>query len=260
MENLTLEKVENDSIYILSINNPPVNKLTSVLIEDLCDAIVRFREDTFGKVLILTGDGQKTFSSGADINEIASIKDSKRGRSLAEKGLQLCEVIDSSDKPIIAAINGVCLGGGNEIAIACHIRVADMGAKFGQPEINIGIIPGFGGTQRLPRLVGLSRARKMILTGETINAQEALKIGLIDEVVNDGFSLKKALLIAKKIICNSQLCVQLAQRAMRDGVDVALEDGLRTELDLFSQICDSEDMQEGVKAFLEKRMPIYKNA
>lgn len=256
---LQIEKKESETIWIIALNNPPANVLSSSVLDELDTCIANFQASTFAKSLILTGAGERAFCAGADINEIASIENPEMGVRLAQKGQKLCARIEKCDKPIIAAIQALCLGGGNELILACHMRIASEGAKFGQPEITIGIIPGFGGTQRLPRLIGVSRARKLILTGDTIAAAEAYSLGLVDEVVKHGMAVERSIQIAKRIIKNSQKMVQLSQEAIREGLALSLDKGLEKELKCFLEVCKSEDMKEGLKAFKEKRQPKYKD-
>lgn len=257
---LKVEQQNDGVIWILTIDHPPVNSLTIRLLNELEQALESFNSDLKSKAMILTAAGERAFSSGADINEIMAISCPDEGVTLARHGQMLCDKIEHTEKPVIVAINALCIGGGNEISMACHIRVASERAKFGQPEINLGIIPGFGGTQRLPRLVGPSRARKLILTGNLISAQEAFQIGLVDVVVEHGKTLPAALTLARGIIRNSQVCIRLAQKAINEGLrSASLEEGLKQEIEYFKQVCKSEDMKEGLKAYKEKRAPNYKD-
>lgn len=252
-----LEKKESDAIWIAAINNPPANVLSSQILDELDRCVDDFQQSASAKILILTGTGERAFCAGADINEIMSIENPEMGAKLAQKGQKLCDRIEKCDKPIIAAVNALCLGGGNELILACHMRIASERAKFGQPEITIGIIPGFGGTQRLPRLIGSSRARKLILTGDTMAAAEAYGLGLIDEIVKPGLAVERSFEIAKRIIKNSQKMVRLSQKAIREGLALSLDKGLEKELECFLEVCKSEDMKEGLRAFKEKRQPKY---
>ena len=245
-------------IWVVSINNPPANTLSRVLLEELGVIASQFENDDKAGILILTGTGDRTFSAGADINEIMTIDSPEKGAALAKLGQDLCDKIEKMDKPVIAAINALCLGGGNEIAMSCHIRIAAENAKFGQPEINIGIIPGFGGTQRLSRLVGVSQARKLILTGDTITTQEAFHLGLVDEIVGKGQVIEQSIILAKRILKNSTLGIKLSMRAIREGSDKEMAEGMKAELECFRKICESEDMKEGLRAFKEKRPPNFK--
>lgn len=259
MKFLKIDKQEGAAIWVVAIDNPPANTLSRSLLDEIESTIKIFETEKSAKILILTGAGERAFSAGADINEIMSIESPEMGAILAKRGQRLCDKIEALEKPVIAAINALCLGGGNELAMACHMRIASENAKFGQPEIIIGIIPGFGGTQRLTRLIGESRARKLILTGDTITAQEAFGLGLIDEVVEKGKALSQAVDLAKRIIRNSQVGVIYSQRAIREGGKKNLSEGLSVEIDCFQKVCASEDMKEGLRAFKEKRSPSYKD-
>ena len=256
---LRIDKHEDDSIFILTIDHPPANTLSLSILDEMDGAFNLFDSDANTKILILTGSGDRAFCAGADVNEIMNITSPENGILHARRGQDLCNKIENSDKPVIAAINALCLGGGNEIATACHIRIASERAKFAQPEINLGIIPGFGGTQRLARLIGLSRARKLILTGDMITAKEAFEFGLVDEVVEQSKVLSRAIELAKRITRNGQAGVRLAQKALREGYRKSLSEGLELELECFGKICETEDMKEGLSAFKEKRPPIFKN-
>lgn len=254
---IQIEKRELDAIWIAAINNPPANVLSFRILDELNQCLADFQTSASAKVLILTGAGERAFCAGADINEIMSIENPEMGVELARKGQRLCDEIEKCNKPIIAAINALCLGGGNELILACHMRIASERAKFGQPEITIGIIPGFGGTQRLPRLIGPSKARKLILTGDSVAAAEAYAMGLVDEVVKQGMAVERSVEIAKRIVKNSQRMIQLSQEAIREGLALSLDKGLEKELECFLEVCKSEDMKEGLKAFKEKRQPKY---
>lgn len=256
---LRIDRQVEGSIFILTIDHPPANTLSASLLDELDAAFDSFESDESAKVLVITGAGDRAFCAGADVSEIIGVTSPENGVFLARRGQLLCNKIENTDKPVIAAINALCLGGGNEIAVACHIRIASERAKFAQPEINLGIIPGFGGTQRLARLIGLSRARKLILTGDMITAKEAFEFGLVDEVVEQSKVLSRAIELAKRIARNGQVGVHLAQKALREGYKKSLSEGLELELECFGKICQTEDMKEGLSAFKEKRPPIFKN-
>ncbi len=250
-------KIE-DGVATVTINHPPANSLNSAVMGELEQTFKDLDANDQAKVVVFTGGGN-FFITGADIKEIAAIGSGKQGKELAAKGQSIFNVIESLSKPVIAAINGMCLGGGLELAMACHMRVASERARFGQPEINLGIIPGFGGTQRLPRLVGNPKAAELILTGDMINAQEAKSIGLVNKVVPDAEVLKQAQGLAKKVASKGQVAVRLALKAMREGMKVSLEEGLTAEAAFFGQACDTQDMKEGLKAFIEKRQPKFQD-
>ncbi|MGA9347220.1 MAG: enoyl-CoA hydratase-related protein [Anaerolineae bacterium] len=251
--------VEN-RIATLTIDHPPANAFNKQVIEELGSAFDEVTANDGVKAIIITGAGQ-FFIAGADINEIYDVKDKpEEAKAFIRKGQELFLKIENSNKPVIAAMNGrFALGGGNELAMACHIRIAEDGLRLGQPEINLGIIPGWGGTQRLPRIVGKGRALEMILTGDHITAQEAYRIGLVNKVVPTGRVLKEATGLAKRIISKSALPIAAIIRAVNQGLEQSLEEGLETESQQFVSLQGSEDMEEGLKAFLEKRKPQFKD-
>jgi len=250
--NLTVE----EGIATVVVNHPPVNSLSTPVILDLKGAMEEIKADPSAKAVILTGAGM-FFIAGADIKEISEIKDAQNGAALARQGERFFREIELMDIPVIAAINGMCLGGGTELAMACHIRIASDRAKIGQPEINLGIIPGFGGTQRLPRLVGTGKAYEIILSGEPITAAEAKAIGLVNRVVPEAEVMKQAKGLAQRIAAKSKQALARAMKAIRDGYGMALDDGLALENRLFGELCETKDMREGVAAFLGKRQPKF---
>lgn len=246
-----------DRIALLTIDHPKVNALSQTVMRELDDTLKTVMNDPASKVLIITGGGSFAFIAGADVGEIAQITSGEQGAALAAQGQAVIDRIEQSTKPVIAAINGVCLGGGNELAMACHLRVASERARFGQPEISLGIIPGFGGTQRLPRLVGKAKAIELILTGDVISAQEALRIGLVNAVVPPEAVLKHAKDLARKLASKGGVALRLALQAVQQGLALDLSQGLALEAKLFGDIAATEDMREGLKAFLEKRQPVF---
>lgn len=247
-----------DAVATVVINNPPANALSSPVMTEIEQIFGEMASSKEVKVVVFTGAGT-FFITGADIREIAAIGSAKQGEDLTAKGQGIFNKIERLSKPVIAAINGACLGGGLELAMACHMRVASERARFGQPEINLGIIPGFGGTQRLARLVGQSKAMELILTGDMITAQEAKDLGLVNKVVPDGEVLKQAQGLAKKIASKGQVSVRLALEAIQEGSKKSLEEGLALESRLFGQACITQDMKEGLKAFIEKRQPKFQD-
>lgn len=252
-------KIE-ERVALVTIDRPPVNALNQKAMAELDATLQNLAQNAEVKAIVLTGEGKNlTFIAGADVKEIAALQSVREAEEVARKGQAILNQIERMTKPVIAAVNSVCLGGGNELAMACHLRIASDRARFGQPEINLGIIPGFGGTQRLARLVGPSKARELILTGDMITAQEALRIGLVDRVVPDGELLRQALGLAKKIASKSAVSVSRAQRAIREGMEKSLEEGLEHEVKLFGEIVESKDMREGVRAFFEKRQPKFED-
>jgi len=206
---------------------------------------------------IVTGAG-RAFVAGADISEIAKL-DRSSGLDFARRGQGVFSRIEALPKPVVAAVNGFALGGGCEVAMACHVRVASTRARFGQPEVKLGIIPGFGGTQRLPRLVGRGTAAKLILSGRPISAEEALRIGLVDEVAEPEALLERCEALLKEILANGPGALAAALAAIRGGSDLPLDDALELEAELFAELCSRDEMKEGTSAFLEKRDPAFRS-
>ncbi len=247
-----------DRIAVLTIDHPPVNSFNTQVVTELSEAFDQALVDDEVKVIVITGGGTNAFVAGADIPEIKALLDQPGGlRTASEQGQTLFLQIAKATKPIIAAINGFCLGGGLELAMACHMRICSDRARLGQPEINLGIIPGWGGTQRLARLVGKGKAIELILTGDMITAQEAYRMGLVNKVVPAGAVLKEARGLARKIVSKSKLPVAAALRAISGGLQVPIEEGLQIEAEEFGNLADTEDASEGVSAFMEKRRPQF---
>jgi len=250
-ENLLYEVKEQ--IARVTFNRPNVlNALNRKTLEELGECLDAVRRDDTVRVLILTGAGEKAFVAGADINELAK-RTPVDGKDFALFGQEIVHRLETLGKPSIAAINGFALGGGCEMALACTMRIASRNAKLGQPEVKLGILPGYGGSQRLPRLCGKGVAQEMILTGEMITADEALRVGLVNRVVEPAELLATAEGIAKKIIANAPLAVKYAMEAVERGMETPQEEGLFLEAALFGLCCATEDMREGTRAFLEKR-------
>ncbi|MFQ6001322.1 MAG: enoyl-CoA hydratase-related protein [Anaerolineae bacterium] len=246
-----------DRVALLTLDYPPMNVLNTATVTELSDALDELLANDEVKAIVITGGGQYAFIAGADINQIASIKSAEVARGLVKMGHALMSKIETATKPIIAAINGYALGGGLELAMACHMRICNNRAQLGQPEINLGLIPGFGGTQRLPRLVGKGKALELILTGARISGAEAANIGLVNKAVPAGEVVRTAMGLAKKIASFGKLAVTAALEAVNEGVQVSLEEGLEIEADKFAGLVDTEDMKEGLTAFLEKRQPKF---
>ncbi len=254
-ETLRLEK--RDRIAYATINRPEKhNAITGRVIGDLEDCFHALRDDTEVRVVILTGAGEKAFVAGADIGEIAGLTPIP-GREFARRGQRLCGEIENLGKPVIAAVKGYALGGGCELALACSLRVASESARFGLPEAKLGILTGFGGAQRLARLVGKGRALEITTTGEPVTAQEAYRIGLVNQVVPAHELIPACEALARKIIANAPLAVKFALEAVNHGMDMTLEEGQLFEANLFALCCATEDMKEGTRAFLEKRPPKF---
>ncbi|GIU82428.1 MAG: crotonase [Acidobacteria bacterium] len=254
-ETILIEK--QDGVAILTINRPDkLNALNYKVHVEGVNALDELRRDSSVKVVIITGAGDKAFIAGADISEFAG-KTVVEQRSIFHERT-LFNSVDTFPKPTIAMINGYCLGGGCEVALACDIRLASEKAKLGQPEINLGIIPGGGATQRLTRLVGEGKAMELILTGDMIDAQTALSIGLVNHVYPHDQLREKTLEMARKIAEKAPVALQLAKEAVKFASRSNLDEGLRREVDLFSICFSTEDKEEGVRAFLEKRKPEFK--
>lgn len=250
-KNIKLEK--EGAVAIVTIDRPQVlNALNDETVAELDLCFTSIGVDDSIRCVVLTGGGEKSFVAGADIAELA-VCDVVSGRAKCDRGQALLKKIETLPQPVIAAVNGFALGGGCEIAMACDIRLASEKAKIGQPEVNLGIIPGYGGTQRLARLVGRGKAKQMILTGDFVVAAEAYRIGLVDEVYPPEELLPKAKEMAQKIASKGPLAIKAAKESINLGLDVDLGSGCEHEAVLFAAICASEDKSEGTKAFLEKR-------
>ena len=244
------------AVGILTINRPDKrNALSGAVRCALLGAFDSMGRDGTVRAIVLTGAGDKAFIAGADIAEFEGRTPVDQFRVMKQPSI--FDAVERLSKPVIAAINGFCLGGGMELALACDIRIASSSAKFGQPEVNLGIIPGGGGTQRLPRVVGLGAASRLILTGDLIDAAEALRLRLVEEVVAPEGLLDRALAIANTIASRSPVAVSAAKEATRAALSLPLEEGLKLETALFQLCFASEDKAEGVRAFLEKRTPNF---
>jgi enoyl-CoA hydratase/carnithine racemase len=242
----------------IAVNRPnAMNALNALAVAELSSAFQRARDDAVIKGVVLTGAGDHAFMAGADIIEIARATPIEAERS-ASAGQALMTLIEGLGKPVVAAVNGLALGGGCEAAMACNIRIASREAKFGQPEVKLGLIPGFGGSQRLPRLVGQGRALQLILTGDTISADEALRIGLVSDVVEAAELEACAERLLTRIYANAPLATRAAIDAVNGGLNVALPEGLLLERSLFALCAATDDKTEGTSAFLQKRQPLFK--
>lgn len=255
-ENLLYEKRE--LIGTITFNRPKLlNALNRRTVEEFRDVLAAARDDAEVRVLILTGAGEKAFVAGADINELAQ-RTPVDGKEFSLFGQGVFRMLETLGKPSVAAINGFALGGGCELALACTIRLASRTAKLGQPEVKLGILPGYGGSQRLARLCGKGVAHELCLAGEMISADEALRIGLVNHVYEPAELMPAAQALAKKIIANAPLAVQFAMEAIERGAEMPQEDGLFLEATLFGLCCATGDMREGTRAFLEKRPAQFK--
>jgi len=255
LENITCET--KGAIAYLTINRPKaLNALSQATLAEIKSALEDARDNSMVRGVILTGAGNRAFVAGADISEIATIS-ALEAAEFTRRGQLVLDLIENLGKPVIAAVNGFALGGGCEIAMACTLRLAAENAKFGQPEVKLGVTPGFGGTQRLPRLVGKGLALQMILTAEAIDAREALRIGLVNEVVASDRLIARAEEILNLINANAPLAVRFSIEAVNRGLNVGQAEGLAIESALFAICASSQDKREGTSAFLEKRTPQF---
>ncbi len=255
----TLLYESKNRIGYVTINRPDkLNALNATAKAELKELFGDLRSDESVDVVILTGAGEKAFVAGTDIKELTELN-AESGKAFSAGGQGVFDLIENLGKPVIAAVNGFALGGGCELALACTLRIASENAKFGQPEVNLGIIPGYGGTQRLARLVGRGKALELLLTGDQIDAQEALRIGLVNRVVLLQELKSASEAVAQKIVSKGQVAVRLALKAVNATQESRLTEGEALEAKLFGECCGSEDFKEGTKAFLEKRKPNFKN-
>ena len=255
--NNLLYEVE-DKIAIISIDRQEVlNALNQETFHELNEAVLSVRDDDSVGGMIVTGAGEKAFVAGADINELVQAT-ALSGREASIRGQATLQLFELMGKPVIAAINGYALGGGFELALGCHIRIAAENAMMGLPEVGLGIMPGFGGSQRLPRLIGTSRALELILTGKSISAEEALSWGIVSKVVPEGEALNAAKEMMKEILTKAPMSIKMSIEAVNRGMNMSLDEGLAIESDRFGLLCGTEDMKEGMNAFLEKREPKFK--
>jgi len=245
-------------VATITLNRPKVlNALNARVFDELEDIFTDMDRNSAVRAILITGSGEKAFAAGADINELARTN-GRTGEQMALRGQAVFSLIEDSGKPVIALINGFALGGGCELALACTMRLAASTAKLGQPEIKLGILPGYGGTQRLPRLIGTSRALRLLLTGDMISADEAYRIGLVDEVHPADQLLARGHALATQIADAAPLAIAGTLEAVRRGSHIHLHEGLRVEAEIFGQLCDTEDKAEGTAAFLAKRTPHWR--
>lgn len=253
-----LQWVREQGVAVLTVNRPDrLNALNRATIDALDQCFTDAAADSETRAVIVTGSGSRSFVAGADIEEVSSFTPLE-GREWGLRGQAMLLRIERMEKPVIAAINGYALGGGLELAMACHIRIASTRAKLGQPELQLGIVPGWGGTQRLPRLVGQGRALEMLLTGDPVGAEQARQMGLVNRVVEPDQLLDTARELALKILRNGPLAVALTLQTVYRGCEMPLGDALAWEASQYALSCSTEDVQEGTRAFLEKRSPQFR--
>ena len=259
LDNLGSLQIDRDgAVAVVTVNRPKVlNALNTQTMDELRRTILALRHDDSVRAVILTGAGEKSFVAGADINELA-VQTPAGGREHALRGQHVLDLIENMGKPVIAAVNGFALGGGCELAMACTLRIASEHARFGQPEINLGIIPGYAGTQRLARLVGAGRALEILLTGEQISAQEAHRLGLVNRVVPAGELMNEARKLAATLAAKAPIAVRYIIDAVNKGARMTLPEAQVFEATLFGLVASTDDMHEGTRAFLEKRKPEFK--
>lgn len=256
-DNLLIER--DGAVAVVTVNRPPVlNALDSHTVDELRRAVLELKHDEAIRVVILTGAGEKAFVSGADIEQLARLSPGE-GQAYALAGQHVFDLIENMGKPVIAAINGFALGGGCELAMACTFRLAADTARLGQPEVRLGLIPGYGGTQRLPRLIGTGRALDLILTGRMVDAEEALRIGLVHRVITPAAALmEQARSFAALLAEQAPAAMRYAMEAVRRGMEMAFPEGSFLEATLFGLVASTDDMREGTRAFLEKRKAQFK--
>jgi len=253
-----LKTKEDEAAFVITLDNPPVNALNLKMLEEISQAIKNGNGDPEVRGIIITGGGTNAFCAGADLKMMAGFNPEDAAK-MVQTGHRIFFAVEESPKPVIAAVNGLALGGGNELAMSCDIRFVSDRARFGQPEVGLGLIPAWGGTQRMSRLIGTGKAKELIFSGQIINAQEALRIGLVNKVVPDGEELRAATdyvrMLAAKV---SPLAVSQAKIAINEGIQVpSLKEAMEYEVKAFRVLAASDDLREGVQAFLEKRPPKF---
>jgi len=253
--------IKKNSIGIITIDNPPANAISNQVIPELLNCFRDIEETKDVRAVILTGAGEKFFIAGADISEFPNLMQRSAGdiSRIIRQGHQVINYIDFFSKPVIAAVEGIALGAGLEIVLACDLCIASENAQFGLPEVNLGLIPGDGGTQRLPRRIGAVRAKEMMFLGKQIKAEEALKIGLINHMVPQGKAFEEAKKIAIEVAGRPAVSVSFIKQSVNRGIDLSLLEGLKIEADLFEMVFRTEDVKEGVSAFMNKRAPKFKH-
>ncbi len=257
---MPIQVAQENMVAVVTVDRPErLNALNTQALQELLESFERLARDSSVRAIIVTGAGDRAFIAGADIAEMKD-KGPSEALAFARLGQAVCSAIEAAPQPVIAAINGYALGGGCEIALACDIRLASETAVLGQPEVTLGVPPGWGGTQRLPRVIGPGLARELIYTGRRVGAQEALRIGLVNAVYPPGELLERARALAADIARNAPVAVRLSKEAIRRGLDVDLETGLALEAQAFALAFSTADQREGMSAFLEKRSPEFRGA
>jgi len=257
LEHVLYEQADDARLVTITVNRPDkLNALNDAVVADLRAAFEHAKTDPECDLVILTGAGEKAFVAGADIGELA-VMSVLGGKAKSQGGQAALAAIENLGKPVIAMINGYAFGGGLETALACHLRTMAEGTKIGVPEVGLGIFPGYGGTQRLPRVVGRGRALEMILTGDPIDAETALRYGLVNRVAPASELRKVTVDLAKRILSRGSIAVGMALESVLRGTETSIQEGLRIEADLFGLIASTKDMREGLNAFLEKRKPTF---
>jgi len=255
-QNVILER--EGALALLTVNRPKaLNALDDLTFDEIAAVVTEVAKDPELRALVVTGAGEKAFAAGADIPSIRALTSAKQGEELSRKGQKVFDLLEKLEKPVIAAVNGFALGGGCELAMSCDFRFAADTAKLGLPEITLGLLPGYGGSQRLPRLVGKSRAKMLIFTGEMVDAAEALRIGLVDQVFPAAELMDAAKKFAQKLAVKAPIALALAKRAVNEGMETDQERGCILEAALFGLACGTEDRVEGTGAFLEKRKAVF---
>ncbi|MFW5904017.1 MAG: enoyl-CoA hydratase/isomerase family protein [Candidatus Saliniplasma sp.] len=251
-----IELEKDDEIPVIKIDNPPMNAICTELLDDLSKTLDLLEDDEGIRVIVLTGVG-KAFVAGADIAEMKDMSP-KRAEEFSKRGQELFQRIDEFSVPVIAAVDGYALGGGMELAMSCDIIITSERSVFGQPEVGLGVIPGFGGTQRLPRIVGIKKAKELIMTGKKIDAEEAGKIGLVNMIIDSENFMEEVIKVSKTISKNGPLSVKYAKRAINEGSRVKINKGLDIEAEMFKKCFETEDQKTGMDAFLNKKEPEFK--
>jgi enoyl-CoA hydratase len=250
---------KNGGIATVTINNPPMNVLSNQVVHELGEIFTAIEKDTEIVVVVLTGKGNRAFMAGADIKEFPQLIETEDKKEAVMQQHHVLNQIDFLSKPTIAMLNGIAFGGGCELALTCDLRIAEAHAQLGLPEIKLGLFPGGGGTQRLPRLIGEAKAKELMFTGEAVSAEEAERIGLVNQVVTSDEGMDAARRLAQKIAGYSLPALSLVKRAVDMGAERPIQEGLENEAELFEQVFQTEDVKEGVAAFIEKRPPNFRN-